>query len=187
MKILCFGDSNTYGFDPRSYFGSRYDASDRWVDLLAKTTEWEVLNAGENGREIPKHAGELERFNQLLSRCHPLDMLLIMLGGNDLLQGADVPTVVSRMRAFLTQISLEKERIVLITPPPMKRGAWVPNDHLVDDSLRLADAYRKLAGEVGIRYIGTECWNIELTFDGVHFTESGHRTFAQQITQFIYS
>ena len=34
MKILCFGDSNTYGYDPRSYFGGQYLAQHRWVDLL---------------------------------------------------------------------------------------------------------------------------------------------------------
>ena len=36
MKILCFGASNTYGYDPRSYFGSQYPAQYRWVDLLAE-------------------------------------------------------------------------------------------------------------------------------------------------------
>ena len=35
MNVLCFGDSNTYGYDPRGYFGGRYDAGSRWVDLLA--------------------------------------------------------------------------------------------------------------------------------------------------------
>ena len=34
MKVICFGDSNTYGYDPRSYFGGRYDADIRWVDIL---------------------------------------------------------------------------------------------------------------------------------------------------------
>ena len=36
MQIVCFGDSNTYGYDPRSYLGSRYPADGRWVDLLAE-------------------------------------------------------------------------------------------------------------------------------------------------------
>ena len=36
MKMLCFGDSNTYGYDPRSYFGGQYPAQHRWVDLLAQ-------------------------------------------------------------------------------------------------------------------------------------------------------
>lgn len=37
---MCFGDSNTYGYDPRGYFGDRYGAEDRWPDLLAKQTGW---------------------------------------------------------------------------------------------------------------------------------------------------
>ena len=36
MKVICFGDSNTYGYDPRSYFGGQYPAQNRWVDLLAQ-------------------------------------------------------------------------------------------------------------------------------------------------------
>ena len=35
VNVICFGDSNTYGYDPRGYFGGRYDADCRWVDILA--------------------------------------------------------------------------------------------------------------------------------------------------------
>ena len=35
MNVICFGDSNTYGYDPRSYLGGRYDPDSRWVDILA--------------------------------------------------------------------------------------------------------------------------------------------------------
>ena len=42
MKILCFGDSNTYGYDPRSYFGGQYPARHRWVDLLAQKLNCKV-------------------------------------------------------------------------------------------------------------------------------------------------
>lgn len=47
MKVTCFGDSNTYGYDPRGYFGGRYDAGSRWVDILAAETGWTVCNMGE--------------------------------------------------------------------------------------------------------------------------------------------
>ena len=49
MRVLCLGDSNTYGFDPRAYFGGRYPEKDRWVNILAQKTGWQVQNAGENG------------------------------------------------------------------------------------------------------------------------------------------
>lgn len=38
MNVNCFGDSNTCGYDPRGYFGGRYDADSRWVDILAAET-----------------------------------------------------------------------------------------------------------------------------------------------------
>ena len=53
MNIVCFGDSNTYGFDPRSWFGNRYDAESRWPDILESKTGWNICNLGENGREVP--------------------------------------------------------------------------------------------------------------------------------------
>lgn len=46
MEVICFGDSNTYGYDPRSYFGGRYDADSRWVDILAAQTGWDDLQHG---------------------------------------------------------------------------------------------------------------------------------------------
>ena len=92
MQIVCFGDSNTYGYDPRGFFGDRYDAEDRWVDLLAQKLNCTAVNAGENGREIPRREGELQRFDLMLSNQKPLDLLLVMLGGNDLLQGNSART-----------------------------------------------------------------------------------------------
>lgn len=53
MKVICFGDSNTYGYDPRGYLGGRYDADGRWVDILATETGWTICNMGQNGQEIP--------------------------------------------------------------------------------------------------------------------------------------
>ena len=44
MNIICFGDSNTYGYDPRGYFGGRYDADSRWVDILAAEDRMDDLH-----------------------------------------------------------------------------------------------------------------------------------------------
>ena len=38
MNVICFGDSNTYGYDPRSYLGGRYAADSRWVDIPVSYT-----------------------------------------------------------------------------------------------------------------------------------------------------
>ena len=52
-RILCFGDSNTWGFDPRDPIESRYPPEERWPDLLAQATGWDVINLGLNGRTVP--------------------------------------------------------------------------------------------------------------------------------------
>ena len=181
MKILCFGDSNTYGYDPCSFFADRYPPQHRWVDVLAQKLNCTAVNAGENGREIPRREGELQRFDLMLSNQKPLDLLLVMLGGNDLLQGNSVEAVAQRMEAFLTRIPLEKSQIVLIGPPRMKPGAWITDDRLLEDCVRLNVAYRTVTEKLGVRFVDATDWNIEVTFDGVHYSEKGHKTFAEQL------
>lgn len=181
MKILCFGDSNTYGYDPRSYFGSQYPAQHRWVDLLSRKLNCKAVNAGENGREIPRREGELQRFDLMLSNQKSLDLLLVMLGGNDLLQGNSVEAVAQRMESFLVRIPLEKSQIVLIGPPRMKPGAWITDERLLEDCVRLNGAYGAIAQKLGVRFVDATDWDIDVTFDGVHYSEKGHQTFAENL------
>ena len=181
VRILCFGDSNTYGYDPRGYFGDRYGTEDRWVDLLAKQTGHECINAGTNGREIPRNPYAF----RLLTEHSPVDIFLVMLGTNDLLQGATATEAATRMEAFLTTLFSHCKQILLVCPPPMKRGAWVPTDELVIESIHLADEYKLLAEKLDIPFCDTRHWNIELAFDGVHFTEEGHHAFADHLMEVI--
>ena len=169
MNVICFGDSNTYGYDPRSYFGGRYDADNRWVDILAAKTGWEIRNAGQNGREIPPNAPSLPADT---------DLLVVMLGTNDLLQGKSPKQAAERMERFLSVISLEWDKILLIAPPSMTLGEWVPSQQLIDDSHAFAQLCQALAERMGIRFTDAGKWDIPLTYDGVHFTEQGHRAFA---------
>ena len=180
MRVICYGDSNTYGYDPRSYLGDRYPADGRWVDLLAEKTGWEVKNAGENGREIPRRESELLRVQRMLSACDA-DLLIVMLGGNDLLQGNSVDVVVKRMERFLEQIDLDRAKILLLAPPPMQRGEWVTEQSLIDASVQLAERYRLLAEKMGIRFVDAGAWQIPMAFDGVHFTEAGNRIVAEEL------
>ena len=181
MRILCFGDSNTYGYDPRGFFGDRYGAGDRWVDLLGKQTGHEVINAGANGREIPRNPYTL----RLLTEQQEADIFLVMLGTNDLLQGASAKEAAARMEAFLNHLLPHCKSILLVSPPPMKRGAWVPTDELVAESIHLAEEYKLLAVMLNIPFVDTREWNIELAFDGVHFTEAGHHGFSKLILAWL--
>ena len=169
MNVVCFGDSNTYGYDPRSYLGGRYDPDSRWVDILAEETGWTVRNLGENGREIPTIAPSFPADT---------DLLIVMLGTNDLLQGRSPKQAAERLERFLAGISLDRSKILLIAPPPVELGAWVPSQQLIDDSHAFAQLCQTLAEHLDIRFADAGKWDISLAYDGVHFTEQGHKAFA---------
>lgn len=180
MRVMCLGDSNTYGFDPRSYIGDRYPPEVRWVDRLAKETGWEVINEGENGRSIPRWSFELEML-QRTTIDDTIDMLIIMLGGNDLLQGADAALTAKRMEAFLSWLPIPLDKVLLVAPPPMQPGAWIFEEQLIKESLQLAKEYHFLAERKGIRLADASQWGVTMAFDGAHFTENGHKSFTNGI------
>ena len=108
-----------------------------------------------------------------------------MLGTNDLLQGATAKEAAARMEAFLTALLPHCKLVLLVAPPPMIRGSWVPTDALVTESILLAKEYKLLAEQMNISFVDTRAWNIDLTFDGVHFTEEGHHSFANHLMEVI--
>lgn len=176
MTVVCFGDSNTFGYDPRSYIGGRYGADSRWVDLLAAETGWEVRNNGMNGREIPCREVVFSRST---------DLLIIMLGTNDLLHGRECDEISDRMERFLTGLKIENSRILLIAPPPLEYGEWVQERTLIEASATLASYYSVLAKRLGIMFVDAGKWEIPLAFDGVHFTEEGNRRFASELCRYL--
>ena len=169
MNVICFGDSNTYGYDPRGYFGGRYDADCRWVDILATETGWTLYNMGQNGREIPSADPDFPADT---------DLLIVMLGTNDLLQGCSPEQAAERLGRCLAAVPLDRSKVLLIAPPPMALGEWVPSPQLIDDSRTFARLCQTLAERMGIRFADAGKWDIPLSYDGVHFTEQGHKAFA---------
>lgn len=170
MKLVCFGDSNTWGFDPRSFLGDRYN--DPWPSVLSKKLGCPVINLGENGQEIPRYP---MRFPA------ETDLLIVMLGTNDLLRGRAPAAVCRSMGLFLKALGMELQKILLLSPPLMKLGAWVQDPALVSNSVELASAYHHLAQSFGIHFADTSSWNLDLAFDGVHLTAEAHRVFAENL------
>ncbi len=219
--LICYGDSNTYGYDPRSFLGGRYPANRRWPELLAAETGWTVFNFGQNGRTIPDSSWEIRRVTSYLPQWaaekEPV-WLWIMLGTNDLLQSASATaeTVTERMERFLRELLASEEvagsetgnqgmvpgqdkgedrcgkenetspredgrgliRLRLIAPVHLCRGEWVDSDVLCRESEKLDELYLRLAERLGIACTCAGAWDIPVMFDGVHFSEEGHRKFA---------
>ena len=169
MNIICFGDSNTYGYDPRGYFGGRYDGDNRWVDILAAETGWTISHMGQNGREISSAALDFSADTELL---------IVMLGTNDLLQGRSPEQAAEKLERFLAAVPLDRSKILLIAPPPVALGEWVSSQQLIDNSRTFARLCQALAERLVIRFSDAGKWNIPLAYDGVHFTEQGHKAFA---------
>ena len=169
MNVICFGDSNTFGYEPGFWFGGRYGTGSRWVDILAAGTGWTVCNMGQNGREIPSIAPNFPTDT---------DLLIVMLGTNDLLQGRSPEQAAGKLERFLSSTPLDRSKILLIAPPPVILGEWVPSQHLIDASNAFARCCQALAGQMGVRFADAGKWGVSLAYDGVHFTEQGHRAFA---------
>lgn len=186
MKILCLGDSNTYGYDPRSYMGSRYPAEVRWTDRLASllvsaagTARYEVINAGINGMTA---ARAMTAFANRIRLSQP-DLFIVMLGTNDLLVGATADDTAERIMPLLDHLGRTGKPVLLLAPPLLEYGEWVQGDDVMEESQELADLYRELASQKGFRFADTDEWGIELSFDGVHFSPAGHETFARRLAE----
>lgn len=183
-RLLCYGDSNTYGYDPRSYLGGRYPETVRWTALL-NAKGWPVINKGENGRSIPRLDWEINTAIRIICPAEA-DALVVMLGSNDLLQCPGITAEVcgGRMGKFLSAVleeAQERLKVLLAVPPPMEPGAWVSDPRTMEESQRLASCYRAVTRRLGIAFADAGNWNVELAYDGVHFSAKGHQAFAAGI------
>ena len=84
------------------------------------------------------------------------------------------------LRAILTRTK-EAPKILLIAPPPMVPGAWVNDLETVEESLKLAGHFEATAHQLGVSFADAGAWNVGLTYDGVHFSEKDHLSFAKGI------
>ena len=183
-RLLCYGDSNTYGYDPRSYLGGRYPQSVRWTALLI-AGGWKVINKGENGRSIPRLDQEIGVMVSAIHRSSA-EAVVVMLGSNDLLQCPSLSAKVcgERMERFLSVVLTQtqgKAKILLVAPPPMVPGAWVSDPRTVEESHKLSECYETTAHRLGIAFADAGAWGIGLAYDGVHFSKDGHLAFAKGI------
>lgn len=181
--ILCFGDSNTYGFDPRDPWGYRYPPAERWPDILAERTGWEVVNLGLNGRTIPSGEREIALALSLIQRQLPADCVIVLLGTNDALTmpALSADRIAERMRGFLDALTkrFPELTVFLIAPPcvdipvPQMRGVF----------RALVPLYQELSQTYHTLFAAAPDWNLPLAADGVHFTTEAHSLFALQVEE----
>lgn len=201
-RILCFGDSNTWGYIPNSD-AERYPTSIRYPRVLASKLgeEYEVIEEGLPGRTlmcdnykelVGNRNGKLS-FGQVIYTHLPLDYILIMLGTNDLKNSyhktAKELTIVlendylSRIKKKLNGKIKNNPKIIIVAPSIIKEG-----DNKFDAaSIKESTLFNREYGEIAIRndclFIDNQ--GLETGSDGVHLTKESHLLLAAKIFQTI--
>lgn len=151
-RILCFGDSNTWGVIPRSFPdiqpSERYPEDIRWPQVMLRRlgNDWQLIEEGLGGRTTVYQApGEAYRPGDMyLTPCllshRPLDYLVIMLGTNDLqpkFHNDDISD--DRLRQGFERIieivlsnpecgaAAAPPKILMLAPPPIKVSVSRPD------------------------------------------------------------
>ena len=207
-SILCFGDSNTWGYDPAataaSSFPIRYPADVRWPGQLARElgNTWRVIEEGQNGR-----AAVHEDRTALASRCgrdyllpcleshHPLEVVAIMLGTNDLKSCHHLPAQdIANGVGVLVQLILKSgaglgtsaPKILVICPAAIGNLESLPDlaprfDRARERSLDLPRLYAAMAELHGVEFLNAQEITQVSALDGLHFTAEDHAALAKAV------
>lgn len=166
-RVLALGDSLTaaHGVTP----------DEAWPALLATKTGWLVTNAGVSG---DTSAGALQRLPALLEEHRP-QLVLVTLGGNDMLRRVPQGQTTANLGQMLTRIKAHGARAVLLaTPQPSLAGA-------VFNHLSAADFYRQVAGDHQVPLIENALPDVlsdpRLKGDQLHPNVAGHALLATKI------
>lgn len=190
-KIICFGDSNTFGYsgDPSEKKG-RFSKEARWTGRLQALLgeEFFVAEEGMNGRSIGQESpSALEELPQILEKQQG-DFLLIMLGSNDcqFRFSTTVEEIGQSMEKLLTlaKESLKGENILVVAPVSMGKGVEKGNFSMLMDessrlrSLELSATFRTIAQKEGCHFFNGDVSSLQETginsVDFLHLNEKGH-------------
>jgi lysophospholipase L1-like esterase len=198
--VLCFGDSNTHGSPPMPDLGTsgRFDRTVRWPTLMANHLgpDWHVIEEGHPGRTTVHddpiegaHRNGLTILPSLLETHKPIDVVIIMLGTNDLkgrfsVNPTDIALSLERLigviRAFACGPNGADPEILLVAPPPILETG--PLAEMFEGgeakSQGLATAIAKAAGRANVAFLDSGA-HIEVSpIDGIHYDEKTHATLA---------
>ena len=186
--IVCFGDSNTHGADP-SRVGGRLSRDERWPRVMGRTLgdEYEVIEEGLNGRctiwDSPIHPGRngLTYLEPCLLSHAPLDLVIIMLGTNDLktaygLTAPDIAVGAARLveaaQRTLSGPDGMPPKVLLVSPVPIGKitrasEVWGLGEGY-DKSRELARLYEVVAEQYDVGFFDAGSVAETHPDDGVH-------------------
>ncbi len=207
IRILCYGDSNTWGYISGSDH-QRYGNDERWTRILAKLLgeDFEIIEEGLNSRTLisndkrPGKEGKngYEYLIPCLDTHDPIDLVILMLGTNelktaynktandvgDLLEQYFVKTILNRK----SQLKDSYPKLLIVTPPIVDEE----KDYGRKDSkyigagkksMELNGIYKEIADKYNCYFLSND--GMETGTDGVHLTKESHIKLAEKLKEEI--
>jgi lysophospholipase L1-like esterase len=198
--VLCFGDSNTWGYVPGSD-GGRFSRDIRWPLQLARALgdEWDVIAEGLNGRTATLDSPVADGRNgltYLLPCLHshmPLDVVVIYLGTNDAGDRYSLPaeTVAGAVGRLVKVVRTSEAgpdgaapKLIVVCPPPF--GHLDPDGSFANagaKSRQLGRWFAELAQELGCELIDLHGIAAYSDLDGIHLDADGHAAVAAAVEE----
>ncbi|WP_010233666.1 GDSL-type esterase/lipase family protein [Clostridium arbusti] len=190
MKIICIGDSLTYGYGVKR--------NDRWTSILDKKLNCDIINRGICGDTT---AGVLSRIYKDVFLSKP-DKIIIMCGTNDFIWGVHIEQVISNIATILFHMMHYNIKPIILIPVPLhstlaekkwkpvsKYGAEYINDRLKN----LGDWIKEFAIEYNIKVLNFNSIfykkNGEVDpiyyIDGLHLNKLGHEKIAEEVAKIV--
>lgn len=205
-RVLVFGDSNTWGWIPveRGIPTTRYAADQRWPGVAQAVLGdgFEIIEEGLSGRttDLPDADPTVKELSgagldgsaylpAAVASHLPLDLVVIMLGTNDLKTKFDrspgeiargVGGLIERVRRIDRGAWTEyaAPRVLVLAPPPLVQTERFPAAILaggIDKSRALAAQLEAVAGSAGAAFFDVGAVTSADGVDGIHLSEAAHR------------
>lgn len=215
IRVMCYGDSNTWGTigkwidDDR--VTERYPSHIRWTGALQATLggDYDVLEEGLGGRTtIYTKPGEEWKNGErgltpCLSTCRPIDLVVMMLGTNDLqinksITAEELHIGISRLADMVLQSRAGRNgkppKLLIVAPVEVRPSAPEGRVNVYDKfrcdighnlSLLLPEVYRKVAEEKGCYYFNAQAVAEPGPADGVHLDAVSHLQLGKALGEYI--
>jgi lysophospholipase L1-like esterase len=201
-RILCFGDSNTWGYNPATQ--QRFPKEKRWplVMLHELGADYEVIEEGLNGRTtvwedpIEEYKCGKDHLIPCIKTHQPLDLLIILLGTNDLkmrfsLSAFDIAqgagTLVRLAATTGDDIGGPAPSVLLLAPPPTAKLSEFADmlEGAGKKSKKFGTNYAEVAEECGCHFLDTGKHIRSSDLDGVHLDEENQQKLGQIVAQTV--
>ena len=196
--ILCYGDSNTWGYNPATM--ERFPRDERWTGVLRNELGdgYLIIEEGLNGRTtvwddpIEGYKNGKEYLIPCLETHKPLDLVIIMLGTNDLKVRFSVSAFdIANGAGVLVDIAQKSEtghnngspRVLLMAPPQVSKLTDFAEmfEGAEPKSGKFSRHYRRVAEEYGCEFLDTSEVIISSELDGIHFEAGEHRKLGKAV------